>query len=303
MPDLPGTETRAEPLTSATADCLARLERYAGGVNMAISPRDHMFNTDPNPVNYHALGWTALDCIRLALLLAQKETVSSILDLPSGHGRVSRILRAEYPDARLTACDIDRDGVDFCARAFDAKPVYGHERPQEIELGDMFDLIWCGSLLTHMDGPRWEEFLELFESALMPGGVLLFSASGRCIAPRLRDPEFAQLYLDSDEGREAILRSYADTGFGYADYQLPDDFRESLSLPRNFGISLAAPSWVCSLIEQRTGLQLLAYLEGRWGAQDVIACVGVPEVREDPPRFRVPLGHWQDQLPAGQDPA
>jgi SAM-dependent methyltransferase len=266
---------------------------------MAVSPRDHMFNTDPNLVNYHALGWAALDCIRLGLLLAQRDTVTSILDLPSGHGRVTRILRAEYPDAQVTACDIDRDGVDFCAETFGARPVYGHERPQDIELGaGSFDLIWCGSLLTHMNEPLWHGFLDLFESALMPGGVLLFSASGRCIAPRLRDPKFAELYLDSEERREAILRSFAETGFGYADYQLPDDFRESLSLPRSFGISLAAPSWVCSLLEQRTGLQLLGYLEGRWGAQDVIACVRVPEVREDPPRFRVPLGHWQDQLPA-----
>jgi SAM-dependent methyltransferase len=282
---------------------MARLTRYAGGVNMSISPRDHMFNSDPNLVHYHSLGWIALDCIRLGLLLAQKESVSSILDLPSGHGRVARILRAEYPDARLTACDIDRDGVDFCAEAFDARPVYGHERPPEIELGDTFDLIWSGSLLTHMDSPQWEAFLDLFESALVPGGVLVFSASGRCIARRLRDPKFADMYLDSEQRREEILRRYAETGFGYADYQLPDDFRESLSLPRNFGISLAAPSWVCSKIEQRTGLQLLAYLEGRWGAQDVIACVRVPEVREDPPRFRVPLGHWQDQLPADESPA
>jgi hypothetical protein len=133
--------------------------------------------------------------------------------------------------------------------------------------------------------------------------VLVFSTSGRCIAPRLRDPEFASLYLDSDERRAAILRSYEGTGFGYADYQLPDDFRESLSLPRNFGISLAAPSWVCGLIERRGGLQLLSYLEGRWGAQDVIACARVPEVREDPPRFRVPLGAWTDRLPPGQGPA
>jgi SAM-dependent methyltransferase len=289
--------------TSATADCMARLEQYAGGVNMEISPRDHMFNTDPNPVNYHALGWTALDCIRLALLHAQKETVSNILDLPSGHGRVSRILRAEYPDARLTACDIDRDGVDFCAEAFGAQPVYAHERPEDIRLGDTYDLIWCGSLLTHMDEPQWQGFMDLFESALVPGGVLVFSTSGRCIALRLRDPAFAPQYLDSEEGRERILRSYEETGFGYADYQLPHDFRKSLSLPENFGISLAAPSWVCSLIERRAGLQLLSYLEGRWGSQDVIACVRVPEVREDPPRFRVPLGEWQHQLPADQGPA
>jgi SAM-dependent methyltransferase len=280
---------------------MARLERYAGVVNMEISPRDHMFNTDPNPVHYHALGFGALDCIRLAMLTAQMSDVESILDLPSGHGRVSRILRAEFPDARLTACDIDHDGVDFCAETFGAQPAYGHERPQDIELGDTFDLIWCGSLLTHMDRPRWDEFLDLFESALVPRGVLVFSTHGRCIAPRLRDPDFARLYLDSDEKCKTILRDWAETGFGYADYELPDDVRESLSLPRSFGISLASLSWVGALLQERR-LQLLAYLEGRWGSQDVIACMRVDELREDPPRFRVPLGAWQDLLPADQHP-
>ena len=260
-----------------------------------------MFNTDPNPVHYHALGCGALDCIRLALLAAQKESVSSILDLPSGHGRVTRILRAEYPDARLTACDIDHDGVDFCAETFGARPVYGHERPQDIELGDTFDLIWCGSLLTHMDQPQWDGFLDLFESALCAAwraGVQPHpgAASSRGCATRSSRAK----YLDSEEKREAILRGYAETGFGYADYEHPDDVRESLSLPRSFGISLASPSWVGSLLQETAGLQLLTYLEGRWGAQDVIACVRVAEVREDPPRFRVPLGAWQDQLPADQ---
>jgi SAM-dependent methyltransferase len=258
------------------------LERYADGVNMTISPRDHMFNSDPDPVHYHALGWGALDGIRLALLGAQKKGVRSILDLPSGHGRVTRILRAEYPDARLAACDIDHDGVDFCA--------------------DTFDLIWCGSLLTHMDEPQWDAFLDLFESALEPGGVLVFSASGRCIVRRLEDPDFADKYLEPEEQRAAILRSYRETGFGYADYDMPDDLRESLSLPRRFGISLASPSWVGSVLQRHRGLQMLMYLEGRWGAQDVIACARVDEVSADPSPFRIPVGRWFDQLPADQKP-
>ena len=76
---------------------MARLERYADAVNMAISPRDHMFNTDPNPVHYHALGFGALDCIRLAMLTAQMSDVESILDLPSGHGRVPGSCGPSFP--------------------------------------------------------------------------------------------------------------------------------------------------------------------------------------------------------------
>ena len=56
-----------------------------------------MFNADPNPIHYHALGFGALDCIRLAMLTAQMANPESILDLPSGHGRVSRILGPSFP--------------------------------------------------------------------------------------------------------------------------------------------------------------------------------------------------------------
>ena len=212
---------------------------------------------------------------------------------------MTRILRAEYPDARLTACDIDQDGVDFCAETFGAKPVHGHERPQDMELSDTFDLIWCGSLLTHMDRPGWDEFLELFESALVPRGVLLFSITG-AHRPTTAGSRVAGQYLESEEKRETVLRDFAETGFGYADYALPDDVRESLSLPRQFGISLA--SLVGRRPDRATAAPAAGLLEGRWGSQDVIACMRVHEVREDPPRFRVPLGHFQDQLPADRGP-
>ena len=105
-----------------------------------------------------------------------------ILDLPSGHGRALRYLQAEYPEADLTACDIIRGAVEFCAETFGATPVYGKEDPADIELGT-YDLIWCGSLVTHVDAPRWDDFLDLFENALEPGG-LLCSRSRAATSPR-----------------------------------------------------------------------------------------------------------------------
>ena len=89
------------------------------------------------------------------MLAAQKETATNILDLPSGYGRVMRFLKAEFPEAALTACDVIREGVDFCARTFGARAIYGKEDPSELELDERFDLIWCGSLLTHVDEENW----------------------------------------------------------------------------------------------------------------------------------------------------
>ena len=45
----------------------------------------------------------------------ETEEVARLLDLPCGHGRVMRYLRAAFPRAEITGCDLLRDGVDHCA--------------------------------------------------------------------------------------------------------------------------------------------------------------------------------------------
>ena len=97
--------------------------------------------------------------------------------------------RPSSPSARLGAGDIDHDGVDFCAATFGATPVYGREDPADVEIDAPYELIWCGSLFTHLPPERWEGFLALFERALAPGGLLVFTTHGRRIAERIRDPE------------------------------------------------------------------------------------------------------------------
>ena len=41
------------------------------------------------------------------------------------------------------------DGVEFCATAFDAEPILSREPLWDADIGDGYDLIWSGSLLTH----------------------------------------------------------------------------------------------------------------------------------------------------------
>jgi SAM-dependent methyltransferase len=270
--------------------CLDALHSYPDGVIYDVSPRDHMYNGyEPSERDgYFSGGRAALDCIRLSLLAVQKDCPRSILDLPSGHGRVLRYLKAEYPQARLAACDIDHDAVDFCAAIFGATPVYGCEHPGEIELDQKFDLIWCGSLFTHLDQSSWNEFLDFFESTLALGGILVFTTCGRKIAAKLADEEQGESFMKEEEARAAILEGYETTGFGFANYSLPDELREDLSLPDTYGISLAKPSWVAALLEGRPGLQLVSFTENRWDSQDVLTCLRLTDIRDAYP-FKAPL--------------
>ena len=128
-------------------------------VDRTVDPRDTMQATD-NPEQYFDLGRRALELIHFSSELCDKPHYPAILDLPCGHGRVLRWLRAHYPYARLTACDLDRSGVDFCAQQFGATPVYSQADLHQLPFTAQFDLIWVGSLVTHLRQDRWLATLD-----------------------------------------------------------------------------------------------------------------------------------------------
>jgi SAM-dependent methyltransferase len=236
------------------------LEFLPGDVSEVISPNDLMIKSQTRE-HYFFAGRSALRCIRLALLCAAAESPRRILDLPSGHGRVLRTLRAAFPDSEITACDTDRDGVDFCAAELGAIPVYSHDEPSLIELDGRFDLIWCGSLLTHLPASRWSDFLRFFREHLEPAGILVFTTHGRCVVDRLRSGRYT---YGLDEAAVEPLLSEIRSGFGYADYP-----------GRNgYGISVSLPGWVGSVLAEHEELRLVLYLEKGWNShQDVVACM------------------------------
>jgi SAM-dependent methyltransferase len=275
-------------------DLLRDLNDDVPGVIEEISPDDQMHEAAPE--YYFEAAQRALRCVRLAMLSAGKAGAGDILDLPCGHGRVLRVLKAAFPQASLTACDINRGGVDFCAQVLGARPVYSAPHPRDVELGGTFDLIWVGSLLTHLDLEGTQAFLDLFESVLEPGGVLVFTTHGRMVADRLR-AGLASERMKPREVRErygvtrphltwamreeqvgTILEGYERDGFGYNDW-FTDAERDRLSMPLNYGISVADPSWTCAELAGRDSLRLVLYKEAGWGpalnwwSQDVVGCV------------------------------
>lgn len=239
-------------------------ERSVAGVSEEIASGDEMFTG--NREHYLAVGRSALRCIELALLAARRSPaeVKNVLDLPSGHGRVLRVLRAAFPDASLTACDLAREAVDHCAAAFAARPVYSSPDLRKLELPGRFDLIWCGSLFTHLDEPRWVELLELFAGALEPRGVLVFTVHGRALLERVRTGWDYGLPVET---LRRLARDFERRGFGYADYAGQPDF----------GISVSSRSFVLSLLERHPELRVVGFTERGWDDhQDVVACAKDP---------------------------
>jgi cyclopropane fatty-acyl-phospholipid synthase-like methyltransferase len=212
------------------------------------------------PQWYFDVGTSAVDCIKSALATAHT-TPTSILDFPCGHGRVCRMLRALFPDAYLMACDLDRDGTDFCAAHFSATPFYSREDIREVNLGRCFGLIWCGSLFTHLDVQQWPDFLGFFAQHLEPDGILVFTTHGRQPIQWMREG-FFDYGLNNEEQRR-LIEGYVSTGFGFVS-------------PTNqaFGISLSSMAFVCRQLERLPSLRLIGFHEAGWaGHQDVVACI------------------------------
>ena len=213
-----------------------------------ISPNDLMYTGARD--GYFNFGRSGLQCVRRALQLTGRDNVSALLDLPSGHGRVLRFLKAAWPEAEVVACDLDRDGVDFCAATLGARPVYSEVLPRDIPLTQQFDAIWVGSLVTHLDAPQWDDFLAFWAERLLPGGALVFTFHGEHIIEACR-MERTSFGIDD---LPKLVSKCDESGFAYQDYAGHD----------RYGISLSRSDWVRARISETRGLELLDIWPRGW---------------------------------------
>ena len=223
-----------------------------------IEPTDPMYAYAPDL--YFAAGQAALRCIRLAMLAADLQRVNRILDFGCAVGRVLRSLRAGFPDASITACEIRKHDVEWCRKTFGEDhvvAVQSAKEPEDVRLDGRFDVIWCGSILSHIEKDRWTRFLKLFESNLAPGGILVFTVYGPFIAELVRSGK-SLLNLTPEQAVQ-VIREYDETGFGY-------------HFTREDGDTIVSRSWVCTQLDSVPSLELVGFAERAWLWQDVVAC-------------------------------
>lgn len=199
-------------------------------VETRISPGDGMYTGDG--AHYYKVGLSAIRCLEEAITAAQLGSVSRILDLPCGHGRVLRFLVRRFPQAEITASDLDRKGVDFCAAVFGTEAIYSAPNLDRFSLRGRFDLIWCGSLVTHLNDKGIRALLAFFARHLAPEGLLVFTGHGERVIQRMRDQEFD--YGIAPKNAARIAEAYRRDGFGFADYPGASAY----------GVSLTSPEWI-----------------------------------------------------------
>lgn len=143
--------------------------------------------------------------------------VRSAADFGCGHGRVARQLAAvlQAGGGKLTVCDLDPEAVRFCASEFSARGITSARDLSQVDLG-LHDLIWAGSVATHLPEQTWLEWIELVSRSLTPGGLFVFTSHG----PDCIDADFQVEWI---EHRERLRADLDRTGYAYVGYSyLPE---------------------------------------------------------------------------------
>ena len=264
----PRSPDKEAALAAAVGELLARpspvhvpqLHEILPRVNLALSDCDIMLKKVP-ALHYLETAVAALAAINEGVPDLATTPPRRILDFGAGFGRVARLLQAAWPQAHLEICDVDFAGLAFCFSHLGMRGFQVGIDPKTMTLGTGHDLIWVGSVVTHLDDSLIEGLLRALVAALAPGGHLCFTAHGDHAVQRLKSD--ARAYGLKPEVVPQMLQGYDEGGFGYADY--PDR--------QGYGVSLTSPAWIKRKAEVIAGVKCIAHLPRGWAShQDVVVC-------------------------------
>jgi SAM-dependent methyltransferase len=276
-----------QPVTDRTmlGRSMALQERYAElyrayivrGINKTLSKddRENVFDADWKLQHYFDTGSDAIRLIVNGLVQGLYPTPKTILDFPSGSGRVTRHLKSFFPDARVVASDLYEFHYKFCGDFLGVETFQSKENFDEIDFGEKFDLIYSGSLLTHMPADFFQAAMRLFSRSLTDTGIAVVTLHGRHVEYS-HNNRWAIIEKDRFVKAEAEV---ATDGFGYVNYT--DNLMASwFTNQGRYGVTLSRPHWTLKQLELDYDIRIIGYTERAWdNVQDVIV-FGKPGVNE-----------------------
>jgi SAM-dependent methyltransferase len=180
--------------------------------------------------------------------------VESVIDFGCGYGRVTRWLPTVLAPDKVTACDVQAEGVRWCAAEFGVRPLVGHPNITGTRF-DTYDVLFSISVATHLSPRRLEALFRALMRIINPGGVAIFSTNGPISA---QTASRIRAYID----QQKVLSDLDQTGSAfipyphYADAELGDTFLTNQYVVRS--MAELAPEFV-----------VVAYEEARfWSVQD-----------------------------------
>lgn len=238
--------------------------RYrASAISVTMSPSDTMKDE-----NYFQVGRSAVDCVLIGLSAARVTHVSRVLDLPCGHGRVLRHLKALFPDAQFDACDLDKEGVAFCEKTLGANGVISDPDLTKAALPGNYDLIWVGSLFTHVPRDLAQRWMAHLATLLSRTGIVVATTHGRWC-----EHAYAKVQYIAKDKWNNVIKNYRAGGYGYASYSREEshDYIDS-----DYGVSMSRPSITIQDIEAIPSVRIYIYTERAWADHHDVVVFGRP---------------------------
>ena len=213
-----------------------------------------------NTEHYKNVGRSAVTLIESAIKESGKPLMENpnILDYPCGYGRVLRFLKAAFPQANFYGGDIDKHALYFCKKEFNIIPVPSDINLEKVKFPVSYDLIWVGSLFTHIDREDFKELLETLILALKEKGIIVFTTHGEDCLKQMGSYGLEDLRPDD------IKYQIENSGFYFQPYPGQS----------SYGISISSRSFIMKGVTQtfRDKVKLIFYRKRGWdNHQDVYA--------------------------------
>jgi hypothetical protein len=147
------------------------------------------------------------------------------------------------------------------------------ENLDDLDTAEKWDLIFCGSLLSHLPQIHFWPTIKFITRSLSSNGIAIVTLEGRH-AEYIQDNKWK--FIDDDSFNIA-RKSFHDTGFGFVDYNT--NFK-TLNFPdqERYGITLVKPSWIMKGIEAMEDIRILGFAERDWDDHQDVIVFGRPAI-------------------------
>jgi SAM-dependent methyltransferase len=159
---------------------------------------------------YYRAGHEALLCLEHVLACAGRtlDDVDGLLEFASGYGRLTRHLARRIDAQRIWAADILPDAASFLHRTFGVHALHSAQEPAALALPRRFDVIWVGSLFSHLPRRRFGPWLRRLVDALSDEGLLIFSTHGADVVAEVPKHASGFTFVAQSESRRLAPDEY-----------------------------------------------------------------------------------------------
>jgi SAM-dependent methyltransferase len=107
----------------------------------------------------------------------------TLLEFASGSGRITRHLVNRWKD--VSVCEIQESALVFLKETFDVAAYRSSHKPEKLDIGRKFDVVFALSFFSHMSDKTFPRWLARLSDLVAPGGLFIFTTHGRASIPHL----------------------------------------------------------------------------------------------------------------------